>query len=757
MKKHVFLFLLFSFGFVFSCKKDSVEPPLLKENSSPISSTQGGKKVNIEEAKEIYKRAFGNRSTLQSRSQFENFTGNEFGEFEPIWFLAKEIPVLGEGSIVIVPAKIPEGASLNDGQGVQWVFFANDSCSTPMELVVYEAQDPTKLDNCSFSGAIANINFCTCLSLKYYIENGQIIFSEEITESDLPPLGGSITDRDDEEDDPENEGCGETDWHRFWRRFGQFFVNLWNWFGANHGGGTGNTNWWNGGGTFPDYFNHYGNNPNGGGGGGSTGVMTSIFNGTFFNGQGQTVLNKLNNIIAAHDLFVCVEDLHADLYHCLATNHNDPDEQCGGFHVNPDDPNANPNVDELTIPEYIAFLNNLGGNAADCLAAVEQSYDSNIDMGSGDGELLCLIQANDYGDVPDEVVYNLIQTNGCYVNGYLDLECVEEALVAYVLSQFLDNENYSQEAQLAANTLQQIQLNSGGELTATELLDILNAFELFFDNPIGNEEALVDAMLENGLNPLSTSTTLDALIEESAPIPPSPPGTPMTPQVFWQKAGTIKQTLLNKYPNKTDKIDDMFPCRVMGPAFEEAGLASLGLPKNTVNVGGAIPDAMVNITMGGGEPPATHQQPNIIELKCRLGSTFDYSGQTNQLNAYLNYLQTNAFWSNTTIIHGLYLIVPDDVSIGQNIIDAANAKNVPLLVSSVSLGNNDVTQFKVNDLEFVKQMWYWLPDGFFAWTRKKGMKEKLDYEPAFIDFQKHANAFEQSHLIGNSNEGCPQD
>ncbi|MDZ4680012.1 MAG: hypothetical protein SH848_05945 [Saprospiraceae bacterium] len=55
---------------------------------------------------------------------------------------------------------------------------------------------------------------------------------------------------------------------------------------------------------------------------------------------------------------------------------------------------------------------------------------------------------------------------------------------------------------------------------------------------------------------------------------------------FWGKTNQIRQSLKTQYASQANKIDNFFPCRVLGPALVEAALLSLGVPKNTTNFGG---------------------------------------------------------------------------------------------------------------------------------------------------------------------------
>lgn len=190
----------------------------------------------------------------------------------------------------------------------------------------------------------------------------------------------------------------------------------------------------------------------------------------------------------------------------------------------------------------------------------------------------------------------------------------------------------------------------------------------------------------------------------------------------------------------------------------------MGIPKNNALYGGRIPDGKTvdylhNFFIA-------HEQPFFIEVKARLGSTFDYGSQLGQLTDYLAYLQNNSNMANTTIIHGLYLILPAGVELASNVKNAASAQNVPLYVSYVELKDNNVSQFRVKAPELVNfsnlnysghLLFGWVPGGVIkdASERRKRDYIGLKHQPVLIDFQKFADEFETSHLIGSQAPDCP--
>lgn len=171
---------------------------------------------------------------------------------------------------------------------------------------------------------------------------------------------------------------------------------------------------------FPFY--NYGNGGESSGGGSSANpAINTIFDGTFFNGEGQAVANKLEGIVADHDLMICTETLHEELYHCIAMNQaGDPLPPTGsGNQSGPDDPYANPS--ELNISAYIYELNALiNGTSTECLSEVIAEYQAGLDLSEGDGMLMCAIQDNNNFDISDAGLFELIKEH-CGSNG----DCID--------------------------------------------------------------------------------------------------------------------------------------------------------------------------------------------------------------------------------------------------------------------------------------------------------------------------------------------
>ncbi|MFM9951858.1 MAG: hypothetical protein ACKV1O_28260 [Saprospiraceae bacterium] len=266
--------------------------------------------------------------------------------------------------------------------------------------------------------------------------------------------------------------------------------------------------------------------------------------------------------------------------------------------------------------------------------------------------------------------------------------------------EFLFENNNSPDAGKIVEVLLDIAAGTETPLTQQEFKELLDAFNLYFDDPENNAEQLFDALIAQNINPLAVDPAHAQLEGEYNEYDNGSGWDDFDVDKIWTEVGPIKQDFRDRYPNRLQVIEALFHCNVIGLAFEEAVLASLGIPKNTTEYNGRIPDGKVDDFIS--DNFTLYPQPFFIEAKARLGSTFDYSGTQPwaQFTAYLAYLEAHAYADNT-IQHGLYLILPAGVSLAQTVKDAASAKNVPLYVSYVELKNNDVSQFRVKAPELV--------------------------------------------------------
>ncbi len=364
--------------------------------------------------------------------------GDECVIVVPMWFLASEVLTFEGNSLVIVPLDIKDEEVL-DGRGMQMVFYTNEFDEIETEIVLYEAENyngtrPYPIDNTYFSGFVNAINVNTKTSRLFPVQDGEILGMVEVEPLQEDGLGGGIDDRN-----PEGLlswlckwfgiGCGGCPpasgngpgwgWSNLWNTFTGFFSGS---GGGGSGGGGGSSTFWLGYSYSGFPFYNYGNGGGSGGGGGSSAnpVINTIFDGTFFNGEGQTVANKLEELVADHDLMVCTETLHQELYHCLAQQGGEPLPPTGsGNQGGRNPPNSNPS--ELNISGYIYGLNGLlNGTSTECLSEVVSQYQTNIDLSEGDGMLMYAIQDNNNFDIPDADLFELVK-NHCGSDG----DCID--------------------------------------------------------------------------------------------------------------------------------------------------------------------------------------------------------------------------------------------------------------------------------------------------------------------------------------------
>jgi len=331
--------------------------------------------------------------------------------------------------------------------------------------------------------------------------------------------------------------------------------------------------------------------------------------------------------------------------------------------------------------------------------------------------------------------------------------------------EFLFENNNSSDAGKTVEVLLDIAAGTETPLTQQQFKELLDAFDLYFDDPENNAEQLVDELMEQNIDPLAVDPAHAQLEGEYNEYDDGAEWGGFTGGNFWGKTTPIRTDLKTRYPSQAQRIDKFFACRILGPALEEAALESLGVPKNTTNFGGAIPDGKKTDYLI--EPSLIHNQPFFIEVKGRFGNSFDYSSQWGQFQNYLNYLESHSHLSNSTIQHGLYLIMPSGVGLSQTIKNAASAQNIPLYLSYVELNDNDVNQFRVqsptlvnfNGLNYSGHAFSWLPGSLLksAAERRKRYYIGLKYQSTVIDFQKYANIFEASYLIPNVELPCSED
>lgn len=341
--------------------------------------------------------------------------------------------------------------------------------------------------------------------------------------------------------------------------------------------------------------------------------------------------------------------------------------------------------------------------------------------------------------------------------------------VAVAINNFLNAHGLNEITIAAAISFNDLSIAQQNTLGLQTILDFISLSSDFLDDPAAHQDQIYDFLIGNNINPLSFDAddlsipTEDILAEEDAPIYQD-----LTPARVWEIAGPIKSNLVALHPDKTDKIDGLFVCRVLGMGFESAVLESLGIDKynkaldsNSGNY--SIPDGLKWVP---GYDHGLVQSPLIIEVKGVFSTTdpnFNYSQNMPQLTNYLNFLQAKGHRSYESALHGLYLVVPGGVSVSNNIANLASNQNIPLHVSNVKLVNNDPEKFQVkrptwtnaDNINKKAHLFWWMGNWIFT---KEFHQRYFKYKKvSFLEHLQNAAAvFESDYLIGNQ-EGCPSD
>ena len=141
-------------------------------------------------------------------------------------------------------------------------------------------------------------------------------------------------------------------------------------------------------------------------------------------------------------------------------------------------------------------------------------------------------------------------------------------------------------------------------VSESTLIDLIHSLDTFFESP-DDEDSIEQLWIffeDNNLDPFATNsgpiTQQPTFDDWEFPDEDNIDWQPLDPNQFWELAGDIKASLRDQYPDQAVKIDEFFPCRVLGIALERMVLESLGVPKNTTTISAngesAIPDGMLS-------------------------------------------------------------------------------------------------------------------------------------------------------------------
>lgn len=303
-----------------------------------------------------------------------------------------------------------------------------------------------------------------------------------------------------------------------------------------------------------------------------------------------------------------------------------------------------------------------------------------------------------------------------------------------------------------------------------ENIDILNEINNINNSSLPDEEkyeAIYNVIVAENIDP--TSLNPSPIIDNNSPGTwPFTNWEEFTPAKIWEVAADIKADLIAEFPNKVQVINGLFAARVLGTAFEESSLASLGIPLYNQALPGnytARPDGFSNVPIGNNETGEIYYQPLIIDAKMRSSTSpiyvFDYNSspeQRNQFLQYLDYLEENSEYNETSAGGGLYLTLPAGVIISEAmVIEFATDKNIGLYISRAEIDQDDPTKIRISDpllinwegLNYESHFFSFLGKGFMSWALQRILtQEKFNYDKVDFDLQKHADIFKITHLGG---------
>lgn len=393
-------FILFHFS---SCEKD-LEEQQQEVQTKLDNEFHAGSNMTIERSKSLYYQHFPLSSNRTDDGDF----------FNPIWFLAKEIQVLDETTITVVPIDLSsEGKRHIDG--AQLVFYDDVSCNRSFELIQYlRGTDATDdiISEESFFGTMITLNFCENVQNVHHIVNDSI----------LPPYQEYHFDPsryyyweticlDEDLYDPIK--CPKvTDSNGWWNDVKNNWKNFW----GNFPGGSGDYEhnppgfgWWTSstsGNGFPLY------NTNWSGGGGAT--YGDFFDQEFPHGEGAKIKQSLEDVINYNDLLICPENLYLDLYACIDANRDN-------YIVGPPPP---PHED-IPLNMFLSIIDNLSDNDP-CFNEIKNKTGTDYDMSGDDGDFICFLNGNHPSLSDDEINKLLCIKNTFGIENSIQVDLVVE-------------------------------------------------------------------------------------------------------------------------------------------------------------------------------------------------------------------------------------------------------------------------------------------------------------------------------------------
>jgi hypothetical protein len=229
----------------------------------------------------------------------------------------------------------------------------------------------------------------------------------------------------------------------------------------------------------------------------------------------------------------------------------------------------------------------------------------------------------------------------------------------------------------------------------------------------------------------------------------------------WEIANPYKNQLIQEFPNKIQVINDLFPARVLGQAFEETCLEALSIPHYNIVPPSSFGHTYTKRPDGFFYRPVydgfdVFQQPCIVEIKMVANTSPSYTfGITEQLEEFILYLNNETYKRDESLLGGLLLILPAGVPVDDIIGATAAASNVPFLISRVETDSDNPQQLYVDFPECVNfhllnydgLLFKFLGDTVLKYSLERNFEDgEFEKDEALWDLQKHTEIFIQSHL-----------
>lgn len=364
-------------------------------------------------------------------------------------------------------------------------------------------------------------------------------------------------------------------------------------------------------------------------------------------------------------------------------------------------------------------------------------------------------------------------TDQLWDSGIVDTS-TEEAWVtgncqlASVIDQFLDDNGTGQIYLEASQFLLDVGLGEVlGNSSFNSLKGAMDDYLVAPDNQT-NIEAFYDYFEDNDLDILAVDLFhfTDQTILPDATPPSSGDWVDFVGNEYFSFTTAARADLLAQYQTQTQTINDFWACRVLGVALERVALNAIGFPQGntmpgnfTKNPDGYKKEWIYDIW--------GYEQPRFIEVKGKFafGTPVEYhytgSQPAAQFTAYRQYLSSiiNTHKPTTTVIQGLFMVLPANVSLSNSVKTACSNSNIPLLWAGTQrkVGTNPILVrltrpelLNIDGLDRSDHLIGFMPNSIFKWALEENWERyTLSYQEEYIDFDWAVSKFEQDYLIPN--------